>query len=200
MFSYKKLVLALAVTLGLGSTAYAKKNLAAGKYKIDAAHSSVGFEIPHLMISSVDGKFTDYEGTFDIHKNFKKSKINVSIEAKSIDTAVKKRDDHLRSADFFEVSKYPKITFKSTSIKGKPGDFKIKGDLTIKGVTKPVTLEGKYLGTVKDGYGNTKIAFEAETEISRKDFGITYNNIIEAGPVIGDEVDIELKIQAALQK
>ena len=119
------------------------------------------------------------------------------IEAKSIDTGIAKRDDHLRSADFFDVEKFPKVTFVSKKIEGTPASFKVLGDLTIHGVTKPVTLTGKYLGSVKDGYGNQKTAFDASTKIKRKDFGLTWNAALETGGVlVGDEVEIALNIEA----
>lgn len=189
------LALSFCSTLALASGKYES-----GSYNIDPAHSSVGFEIPHLVISSVDGKFTSYEGTIDLNDKIEKSKVNVVIDVKSIDTGNAKRDDHLRSADFFEIAKTPKMTFKSTSVSGSLNDLQIIGDLTIKGVTKKVTLKGKYLGSVADGFGNQKIAFNAKTEINRKDFGLTWSNMVEAGPVVGDQVTIELKIQAAKVK
>ena len=168
-----------------------------GQYSIDPAHSKVGFEVPHLVISSVEGSFNEMEGSISLNeKDFTKSKLNATVKAASIDTGIKKRDDHLRSGVFFQVKKYPELKFVSKSIKGDKKKFKMTGDLTIKGVTKRVTLEGKYLGSVKDGYGNLKTAFVAETTIDRKDFGLTWNSMVEAGPVVGDEVTIKLNIQA----
>ncbi|MBC7420952.1 MAG: YceI family protein [Bdellovibrio sp.] len=181
-------------------TAFGASKLESGKYNIDPMHSKVGFEIPHLMISSVDGKFNTFSGVITIDSNFTKSSLQADADIASIDTGVTKRDDHLKSADFFDAAKYPKMTFKSTSITGNAESFKAVGDLTIKGTTKKVTFDGKYTGSAVDGYGNTKAAFAATTKISRKDFGLTYNQMVEAGPVVGNEVTISLKIQGALEK
>lgn len=187
---------ALAMTL-VTATAFGQAKFAPGTYNVDPAHSKVGFEIPHLVISSVEGRFTAFDGKVELAEKFEKSKASVSIETKSIDTGNAKRDDHLRSADFFDAGKNAKITFDSTEVTGTPDSFKLTGDLTIKGTKKKVTFDGKYLGTVKDGYGNEKAAFTATTKINRKDFGLTWNNMVEAGPVVGDEVTISLKLQAA---
>lgn len=170
-----------------------------GKYNVDGMHSKVGFEVAHLVISSVEGAFTKYEGVIQLDKDFKKSKVEMKIDADSINTQVGKRDDHLKSPDFFDVAKYPKLSFESTEIKGSPEKFKLIGNLTIKDKTKKVTFEAKYLGQVKDGYGQTKAAFEANTEISRKEFGLLWNDMVEAGPAVGDKVKIQLKIQSALE-
>ena len=179
---------------------FAKGDYTPGKYAIDSMHSSVAFEIPHLVISSVEGKFKSFSGNLDLKKDLDDSSVTATIDVASIDTGVEKRDNHLKSGDFFDAAKHKSITFKSTKVSGSAKDLKIKGDLTIKGITKTVTLKGKLLGSVTDGYGNQKVAFTAKTEISRKDFGLTWNNMVEAGPVVGDEVTIELKIQAAKQK
>lgn len=183
--------------LALAPMARSESKYEAGSYQIDPMHSKVGFEIPHLVISSVEGKFNQSEGEIKLDSKFEKSSVKVSTDVASIDTGVAKRDDHLKSADFFDVKKYPNMKFESTSISGTPEAFKLTGNLTIHGVTKKVVLDGKYLGTVKDGYGAEKAAFDAKTKISRKDFGLTWNNVVEAGPVVGDEVSISLKIQAA---
>lgn len=167
-----------------------------GSYQIDPTHSKVGFEVPHLVISTVEGTFRNFEGKIEIDKDFSKSKVSATIDVQSVDTGVGKRDDHLRSPDFFDVKKYPKMNFVSTSIKGNPESFKLEGDLTIHGVKKHVTFEGRYLGAVTDSYGNRKAAFNAKTKIKRKDFGLTWNNMVEAGPVVGDEITLDLKIQA----
>ncbi len=194
-----KLLCVVMTSLLLSFSAFAK-DYKPGKYQVDTAHSKVGFEIPHLVISTVEGKFTDFSGVIQLDKKFNKSKIDVAISAKSIDTANSKRDDHLRSADFFDVEKNSDIKFTSTSIKGTPEKFTVQGKLTMKGVTKPVTLDAQYLGTVKDGYGNEKAAFSAKTKLNRKDFGLTWNSVVEAGPVVGDQVSIDLRIQAALEQ
>jgi polyisoprenoid-binding protein YceI len=181
-------------------SAFAQGPVAAGTYTVDPMHSKVGFEVPHLVISSVEGRFNDFKGEIRIGEKFADSSAKIEIEAKSVDTAIAKRDDHLRSGDFFDAKKFPKLTFQSKRFEGSPESFKLVGDLTIKGKTKEVTLNGKYLGTVKDGYGNQKAAFQADTKINRRDFGLTWNSAVEAGPVVGDEVSISLKIQAAKNK
>lgn len=169
-----------------------------GQYQIDPTHSKIGFEIPHLVISSVEGSFNQFRGTIDLNEQrFSRSKVNASIDVKSISTGVKKRDNHLLSKDFFEATKYPKMTFKSHKIKGNKSKFKLTGDLTIKDKKRRVTFDGKFLGTVKDGYGNLKAAFVLTTTINRKDYGLTWGSVVEAGPVVGDDVKITLKIQAA---
>ncbi|MBI3557998.1 MAG: YceI family protein [Deltaproteobacteria bacterium] len=187
----------IGTALLLSTTGFAGQAYTPGSYQIDPMHSKVGFEVPHLVISSVEGRFNEYQGDFSLGEKFSDSRLSVTIETKSVDTAIRKRDDHLRSADFFDVAKFPKMTFKSKRIEGTPEAFTAMGDLTIKDVTKEVTLEGKYLGSVKDGYGNFKAAFSAVTKLSRKDFGLTWNSLVEAGPVVGDEVTISLKVQAA---
>ncbi|MBX3042015.1 MAG: YceI family protein [Bdellovibrionaceae bacterium] len=173
------------------------QTIQAGSYKVDPAHSKVGFEIPHLVISSVEGNFRTFEGTLDLKEKFESSTVSVSVDVGSIDTGVKDRDDHLKSPDFFDAAKFPKMTFKSASVKGTPANFQLVGDLTIHGVKKKVTFDGKYLGAVKDAFGQQKVAFTATTKISRKDFGLKWNNVVEAGPVVGDEVTIKLSIQGA---
>lgn len=198
MKSFKNI--AGALILATSMTAFAAEKYSAGSYQIDPMHSKVGFEVPHLVISTVEGKFTKVEGSINLDKNFKNSIVQAKIDANSIDTGVGQRDDHLRSVDFFNVKENPNLEFKSTSISGSPEKFKLVGDLTIRGVTRKVTLDSKYLGTVVDGYGNEKVAIQGKTKINRKDFGLTWNNAVEAGPVVGDEISIDLRIQAARPK
>lgn len=168
-----------------------------GDYKVDPMHSKVGFEVAHLVISSVEGKFQKVDGQITLDKDFQKSKVTANAETDSIDTGVKDRDDHLRSPDFFDTKNNPRLTFNSLEINGKPESFKMTGNLTIKGVTKKVTFSGKYLGNATDAYGNDKAAFTAIAEINRKDFDLTWSKAAEIGPVVGDKIKIELKIQAA---
>lgn len=177
-------------------TASAETKYEAGSFKIDGAHSKVGFEIGHMVISTVEGKFDKYDGTIELATPFEKSKVETNVDVDSINTGIKDRDDHLRSPDFFDTKKFPKMTFKSTEIKGTPESFKLTGDLTLHGVTKKVTFDSKYLGQVKDGRGNLKSAFEGNAKISRKDFGLKWSKLVEAGPVVGDEVKISLKLEA----
>lgn len=198
MKSLKHMTGALLIATSLSS--FAAEKYSPGSYQIDPMHSKLGFEVPHLVISTVEGKFTKVDGSINLDKDFKKSLIQAKIDASSIDTGVGQRDDHLRSADFFNVKENPSLDFKSTGITGSPEKFKLIGDLTIRGVTRKVTLDSKYLGTVVDGYGNEKVVIQAKTKINRKDYGLTWNNAVEAGPVVGDEITIELKIQAARPK
>lgn len=197
----KTKTLALTTTLALTAiSAHAQGPIAPGTYAIDPMHSKVGFEVPHLVISTVEGRFNEYKGEIRIADKFAASTAKIEIEAKSVDTAITKRDDHLRSADFFDAKKFPKLAFQGKRFEGTPESFKLVGDLTIKGKTKEVTLDGKYLGTVKDGYGNQKAAFQASGKIDRRDFGLTWSSAVEAGPVVGDEVTLSLKIQATKNK
>ncbi|MFN7916267.1 MAG: YceI family protein [Vicinamibacterales bacterium] len=168
-------------------------------YNIDKSHSEVTFQVRHL-ITKVRGHFEDYAGTiaFDA-ANPANSKVNVTIQVASIDTKEPQRDGHLKSDDFFSAEKFPTITFVSTKITPKGGeDFEVQGDLTIRDVTKSVVLPVTHLGTAKDPWGNLKLAFEGETTINRKDFGLNWNAALETGGfLVGDEVKIGLQIQAA---
>lgn len=195
----KKLVQTTAALTLVVSFAYAESKIESGKFEIDPMHSKVGFEIPHLVISTVEGSFKTFSGTIEIDPTFTKSQVNAEVEIGSVDTGVAKRDDHLKSADFFDQKKFPKMTFKSTSIEGTPESFKLKGDLTLHGEKKPVVFEGKFLGAVTDGYGNRKSAFKVSGKIKRQDFGLKWSSVVEAGPVVGDEVTITLNIQSAKQ-
>lgn len=190
----KKIILSTFVSL-LSVSSFAK-SIPAGSYAIDAAHSKVGFEIPHLVIATVEGRFSKFDGNIKVEEKLEKSKATLNIDVASISTENKDRDDHLRSGDFFDVAKFPKMTFVTKKISGTPDALKITGALTLKGVTKDVTLDAKYLGEVKDAYGNLKIAFSGKGTINRKDFGLTWNSAVEAGPVVGDEVTLILNIQA----
>ncbi len=194
-----KMIKTTLIALAISATASAK-TIPAGDYSIDGMHSKIGFEISHLVISSVEGTFQKYEGTIKVDKKANLSKAEVTIDVDSINTGVTKRDDHLKSADFFDVQKFPKMTFTSSDVKITGDTLKIKGLLKIKDQSKEVTLAGKYLGEVKDGYGQNKIAFKASTKINRKDFGLTWSQAVEAGPVVGDQVEITLNIQATLKK
>lgn len=189
-------------TLGFttNATEKAKPGETSGKYALDEAHSKVGFEIPHLVISTVEGRFTKFEGIIELADKFTESKVNASIDINSIDTSNSDRDKHLKSVDFFDATKYPKMTFKSKKITGTPEKFKVVGDLTIKGKTKEVSLDGQLLGVVKDAYGNDKAAFTATTQINRQEFGLKWNKMVEVGPTVGNEVTITLKVQGAKTK
>jgi len=167
-------------------------------YRIDKAHSEVVFQVRHLL-TKVRGRFSDFEGeiVYD-EQNPERSSVNVTIKAASVDTNEPDRDTHLRSADFFDVEKFQTLTFKSTRITRKGNDsFDATGDLTIHGVTRPVALSATYLGKAKDPWGNERIAFEAETTINRKNFGLLWNAALETGGfLVGDQVKISLSVQA----
>ena len=171
-------------------------------YAVDPAHSSVEFVVRHLMISKVRGRFGAFEGTVELEPGSDlPSSISAKIDATSVDTREPQRDAHLKSADFFDVTQFPELTFRSTGIKGSPERFTIDGELSILGVTRPVTLEATVEGRGNDPWGGQRVAYEARGTISRKDFGLTYNAALETGGVmIGDEVRIELNVEAVLQK
>lgn len=160
---------------------------------IDKSHSEVGFSIKHLMISNVKGKFTEFDGDLEYDLKVKKfTKFDAFVVAKSIDTGIEKRDNHLRSPDFFEVSKYPKLTFKMTKYE----DGYLHGDLTIHGITKPISFELENNGIIKDLQGNTRLGFTLEAKIDRKDFGLTWNKALEMGGVlVGDKVKITIELE-----
>ncbi|MBS1969785.1 MAG: YceI family protein [Bdellovibrionales bacterium] len=195
-----KLMTLIAPALLMGSMAMAETKVPEGTYKLDAAHSKVGFEVTHLVVATVEGKFTDFEGTIKIDPKLDKSTLDVSIKAASINTDNKDRDEHLRSPDFFDAKKFEKLTFKSKKVTGTPEALKISGDLTIHGVTKPVTLDAKYTGSVKDPWGNERVAFRASTKINRKDYGLNWSKAVEVGPVVGDEVTLDLRVEAIKEK
>lgn len=191
-------------TLAVGFLALALTTPAlAGTYAIDASHSVVSFKVKHLGISTVLGTFEKFDGTFEYDaKTNKATGATATIEAASVNTKDEKRDGHLKGADFFDVEKTPQITFKATSITPiKENKFTVKGDLTLRGVTKPVTLDGTFGGTVTDPWGNEKAAFSATGVINRTDFGITWNkNLDKGGLLVGNEVTLSIEVEGALQK
>lgn len=190
-----KLILISLITFA-SLSAFAGKSIPAGTYTIDTAHSKVGFEVPHLVIATVDGHFSKFDGSITIDSKLEKSKAQLNVDVTTINTDNKDRDDHLRSPDFFDVAKNPKMTFVAKKVIGTPEKLKLVGDLTLKGITKEVTLNVKYLGDVNDPFGNHKIAFKATGEINRKDFGLTWTKAVEAGPVVGDVITLVIKIEA----
>lgn len=168
------------------------------KWAIDPTHSEVQFKVKHLVISTVTGSFKTFEGSLTTEEaNFDQSQVNFTVDTASIDTNVADRDAHLKSADFFDSEKYPKMIFSDATLHHIEGDsFQLKGSLTIKDVTKEVTLKANYGGTMVDGYGNTKAGFEVEGKINRKDFGLTWSMVTEAGGiVVGDDVRLIFNIQ-----
>ena len=185
---------AIALTVAVAAPALAQGSA----YEIDAVHSSVAFKIRHL-VSKVPGRFNSFKGTIQVDPaNLAAAKVSVEIDTTSIDTANERRDGHLKSADFFEVDKHPKMTFASTKVVPKgEGRAEVHGDLTIKGVTKPVVLDTEILGFGPGRGGALSAGFEATTTINRKDFGILWNSALDTGGfVLGDEVEITINLEA----
>jgi len=172
------------------------------KWVLDPLHSEVQFKVKHLVISTVSGFFKSFEGELvTADDDFEDAEISFSLDVDSIDTTQPQRDEHLKSAEFFDAATYPKITFKSTSIK-KTGDdeYKLTGDLTVKDITKPVTLDAEFGGSTDDFYGNTKAGFEVTGKINRKDFGLTWDGVTEAGSiVVGEDIKLNINVQFAKQ-
>jgi polyisoprenoid-binding protein YceI len=172
----------------------------AGSWKIDTVHSHVGFVIKHMMVSKVRGQFDTFSGEIVTAANPLDSRVSVSIEATSIDTNNSMRDDHIRSADFFDAENHPTLTFTSTGVRYEDGDYYIDGDLTIRGVTKRVVLAVETPEFGAGSQGGTKAGFSATTEINRTDFGVNYNGPIPGGGVaLGEKVQIVLEVEADLQ-
>ena len=170
-----------------------------GDYKLDPAHSVIGFSIRHLEINWVEGRFKDFAGMIHYDdSDVTKSSVDFTAKIESIDTGVAARDTHLRTADFFDAAKYPEMTFKTTKVERKRKErYVLHGDLTLKGVTKPVSLPFTITGGVKDGRGNTRFGINGETKINRRDFGITWGKPLENGGIdVGNEVMIELHLEA----
>ncbi|MES2807582.1 MAG: YceI family protein [Bacteroidota bacterium] len=171
--------------------------MATTKWVLDPMHSEVQFKVKHLVISTVTGSFKSFEGELETEgDDFANASINFSLDVNSIDTNQEQRDGHLKSADFFDAEQYPNITFKSTSFDGE----ELKGDLTVKGTTKPLTLAVEQGGTATDFYGNTKAGFEVTGKINRKEFGLTWEGVTEAGSiVVGEDVKLIINVQFAKQ-
>ena len=173
-------------------------------WTFDLAHSRVGFSVRHMMVSNVTGSFHDVKATVDLdEKNFAKSTVEFMIAASSIDTQNADRDKHLKSPDFFDVARFPSITFKSKKVaRAGQGKLKVTGDLTIHGVTKEVVLNVDQLAKpAKDPWGNTRTGTQATAKISRKDFGLTWNKPLETGGVVvGDDVDITIDVEMVAKK
>jgi polyisoprenoid-binding protein YceI len=170
-----------------------------GSYTLDPAHTRIGFVARHAMVTKVRGAFNEFEGTATIDAaNPTRSSARVTIKAASIDTRNAQRDEHLRSNDFLAMAEHPEITFVSTAVR--PVDettFELTGDLTIKGVTKPVTIPFTFEGAAQDPFGNTRVGFEGAVAISRKDYGITWNAALETGGVlVGDTIVLEFEVSA----
>jgi len=176
--------------------------MAVETWQIDPSHSAIGFSVRHMVVSKTRGRFTRWSGQIRFDpKNPAASSVEVTIDPASIDTADAQRDAHLRSPDFFDVEKYPAASFRSTTIEDRGGDrYRISGDLTVHGVTKPVVLEATYEGSGKDPWGGQRSGFLATTSIDRKDFGLEWNKALDTGGLlVGEKVDLTLEIEAILQ-
>jgi polyisoprenoid-binding protein YceI len=176
----------------------------AATYKLDPAHSVVGFSVKHLVVSNVRGNFNKFEGSFDFdEKKNEVSKIDVKIDPSSINTNDKKRDEHLNSPDFFDTKKNPEMRFKADKpvVVKKDQPTKITGDLTMRGITKPVTLDLTYGGSVVDAWGNEKVGFALKGKINRKDWGINWNKTLDKGGVtVSDDVNVEIEGEGTKNK
>jgi polyisoprenoid-binding protein YceI len=168
-------------------------------WNIDTAHSAIHFSVRHMVVSKTRGRFGKWSGQIRLDPNdLEKGSVNVEIDPASVDTADAQRDGHLRSADFFDVEKFPKATFKSTKVTSNgDGKLAIAGDLTLHGVTKPITLDASYEGTGKDPWGAERVGFSATTTINRLDFGVSFNKALDAGGVlVGEKVELNLEVEA----
>ena len=180
------------------TTTTAAENLT-GEYTIDPAHSRIGFVARHAMVTKVRGSFNEFEGSgyFDA-EDPSRSHLELTIQAASIDTRNPDRDAHLRTNDFFDMEKYPEIRFVSTSVEAvDPSTYRVTGELTIKDVTRPVTIDLEYTGSAVDPFGNQRIGLEGSVTVNRKDWGVSWNAPLEAGGVlVGDKVVLELEVSA----
>ena len=168
-------------------------------WQIDTVHTHVGFSVRHMMVTTVRGQFREYRGTVNIDPNdFTRSTFEGEIDVASVDTGFPDRDNHLRTSDFFDVANHPKLTFKSKRIEDK-GDreYVVHGDITIRGVTKPIALDVEYLGTSKNPYGKTVAGLSVRGSLNRKDFGVNFNAVLETGGVaVGEKVKLEVDVEA----
>lgn len=171
-------------------------------WKIDTNHSEIGFKVKHLVITTVSGKFKTFEGVIESDKeDFSDAKIQFSADISSIDTGNEARDGHLKNTDFFDADTHPKLTFTSKAIEKKGGnEYKVTGDLTIRGTSRPVTLDVEYNGIQKDFYGNTVAGFEISGKIDRQDFGLSWSAATETGGlVVGNDVKLQIGVEAIKQ-
>lgn len=169
-----------------------------GTYTIDPSHTRIGFSTRHAMVTKVRGAFNEVEGSATTGPNLEGASIEVTMQAASIDTRSADRDGHLKSADFFDVETYPTLTFRSAEVTAVDGDtLRVTGDLTIKDVTRPVTVDFEFAGAAQDPFGNERIGFEGSAVVNRKDFGLTWNAALETGGVlVSEKVTLEFEISA----
>ncbi len=173
----------------------------AGTWALDPAHTSVEFQAKHLMVAKVKGHFAGAQGALEIAEDPTQSSAEITIDATTLTTGVADRDAHLKSADFLEVDAYPEITFRTSALEHDGGsEWKLRGELSIHGVTRPVTLETEYNGVGADPWGGTRAFFSAETKIDREDWGLTWNQALEAGGwLVGKEIKIAIEVEAVRQ-
>jgi len=182
------------------STAIQIPGYVVGTWDIDAAHSTVGFSVRHMMVSKVRGYFRTFSGVLVTAEDPTASSVEATIDMDSIDTRQEQRDAHIRSADFFDVGNHTVMNFRSTAVRTDGADWTVVGDLTIKGITKPVELELELNGFGPDAYGGTRAGFSAKTEISRKAYGVDIDMPMDGGGVVvGDKIAVELEIEAVLR-
>lgn len=173
--------------------------LTPGIWTLDMSHSDIGFTVRHAGISKVRGRFTDASATAHVRDSLKDSSLHATVKTASFDSGEPNRDAHVRGPDFFDVENFPEMTFRATGVEGDGEDYTLTGDLTIRGITRPVELEVEFTGVAVDPFGATRAGFSAETEISRKEFGLTWNAALETGGfLVSDKVKINL--EAALVK
>jgi polyisoprenoid-binding protein YceI len=188
----KQTLASIVVTLLLTSSAFA-----ADTYKVDPLHTSIGFSVRHLGINNVKGKFREFDGALVLEDD-KLKEANGTIQVKSIDTGVDKRDNHLRSPDFFDAAKFPTISFKTKRVeKGGDGQLMLIADFTMRGVTKELRLPAKLSKPTKDPWGGVRVGLEAKSKLNRKDYGINYNELLETGAMaVGEEVELQINTEA----
>jgi polyisoprenoid-binding protein YceI len=187
------------MTIAAAHTATQTTTLPAGIWNVDLSHSGIEFSVRHLMISKVKGSFKTFSGTVTVPEDPFQAAINVSIDPNSIDTGDAARDQHLRSADFFEVEKYPVAEYRSTGVRADGDDYVVDGELTLHGVTRPVALNLEFTGVGGDPWGNTRAGFAATAEINRRDFGIDITMPLETGGVVvGDKIKLSIDAELVL--
>ncbi|MGD0983362.1 MAG: YceI family protein [Acidimicrobiales bacterium] len=172
-----------------------------GTFVLDKSHTQIGFVARHLMVSKVRGRFTDYEGTIVVADDPSESSVEVVIQAASIDTNDASRDNHVRTNDFLAVEEFPTLAFRSTKVELSPrGAWKVNGDLTVRGVTRPIVLDVEFEGVIQDPWGNQRLGFTASGEIDRNDFGVSFNAALETGGfVVSPKVKLEIEAEAVRQ-
>jgi polyisoprenoid-binding protein YceI len=184
------------------SLPFQKENREMATWNIDTAHSAIHFSVRHMVVSKTRGRFTKWSGQIEFDpEQPRKSTVQVSIDPASVDTADAQRDAHLRSPDFFDVEKFPQASFRSAQIEDLGGDrYRVHGDLTVHGVTRPVVLDAVFEGSARDPWGGERAGFSASTSIDRRDFGLGWNKLLETGGVlVGDKVELQLEVESVKQ-